>query len=95
VAFELFTDGAKSALAMTFDHRLLDARGAEAFLDLFRRSLNASLPDEPLAFASSAALTRWQEKFLAGRNVNRRIIALAKSRPRTLSPPPGRDRGYR
>lgn len=95
LAFQLLTDDAKSILIMTFDHRLLDARGAEALLALLGQSLDGvPLPAEPV-FASSAELTRWQEKFLAGRNVNRRIIALAKASPRALPLPPGRDRGYR
>jgi hypothetical protein len=95
LAWHLFTGDGKSALALVFDHRLLDARGAEALLDLLRRSLEgAPLPEAPV-FASSAELTRWNEKFLAGRNVNRRIIAMAKATPRALPLPPGRNRGYR
>lgn len=95
LAFQLLTDDTKSILIMTFDHRLLDARGAEALLALLEQSLDGvPLPAEPV-FASSAELTRWQEKFLAGRNVNRRIIALAKAAPQGLPLPPGRDRAYR
>jgi hypothetical protein len=95
LAFQLLTEGARSTLVMTFDHRLLDARGAEALLDLLRRSLEgAPLPEQPV-FASSSELTRWREKFLSGRNVNRRIIALAKETPRALPLPAANDRGYR
>jgi hypothetical protein len=39
------------------------------------------------------ALTKWKEKFMAGRNVNRRIIALSKSTPESLPIHPGRDKG--
>jgi hypothetical protein len=91
----LFTGGDRSALALAFDHRLLDARGAEALLDLLRRNLDGEpLPEAP-CFASSAELTRWREKFLAGRNVNRRILALAATAPRALPLPPGPCRAYR
>lgn len=95
LAFQLLTDGERSTLIMIFDHRLLDARGAEALLDLLRKNLEGMpLPEQPV-FASSAELTRWKEKFLAGRNVNRRIIALAKETPRALPLPSASDRGYR
>lgn len=95
LAFQLLTAGDRSILLMTFDHRLLDARGAEALLDLLRQSLEGiPLPDMPL-FASSSELTRWKEKFLAGRSVNRRIIALARETPRALPLPAGNRRGYR
>jgi hypothetical protein len=79
---------------MTFDHRLFDARGAESFLHLFQQTLNSAAPSGDIAFTSSSALTQWKQKFLAGRNVNRRIIALAKSSPHALTPPEGRDKGF-
>lgn len=95
LAFHLFTAGDRSALALAFDHRLLDARGAEALLDLLSRSLDGEpLPEAPL-FASSAELTRWGEQFRAGRNVNRRILALSKVSPRALPLPPGTGGAYR
>ncbi len=93
LAFHLFTGRERSMLAMTFDHRIFDARGAELFLNLFQQSLNSSAPgvSGDIAFASSAALTQWSKKFLAGRNVNRRIIALSKaSTPEALPLPVGR-----
>ncbi len=96
LAFHLFPDGRKSVLAMAFDHRIFDARGAEMFLDLFQKS-----PEEPasagdIAFTSSHALTDWRKKFIAGRNVNRRIIALSReSAPASLPLPAERGRGYK
>ena len=98
LAFQVITDTERSIVSMTFDHRIFDARGAELFLDLFQQSLQSSaLPiDGVIPFASSSALTQWSKKFLAGRNVNRRIIALAKaSEPEGLPVPTGTDRGFR
>ncbi len=86
LAFNLVTDGARSVLSMAFDHRIFDARGAELFLDLFQQDLNSGA-DAPgdMVFTSSAALSRWSTKFLAGRSVNRRIIGLSKSTPIALT----------
>jgi hypothetical protein len=98
LAFHLFAGRARSMLAMTFDHRILDARGAELFLNLFQQSLNGNAPKVTgdIAFTSSSALTRWSKKFLAGRNVNRRIMTLSKaSTPETLPLPLGGNSGYR
>lgn len=95
VAFNLFSNGTDHALAMSFDHRLLDARGAETMLDYLWKTLDTGvLPEEPV-FSSSAHLSRWKEKFLAGQKVNRRIIALADKVPRALSLPADQDRAYR
>lgn len=94
LAFHFFAGSGRSALAMRFDHRLFDARGAESFLQLFQQTLDSASPSGDIAFTSSPALTQWKQKFLAGRNVNRRIIALAKSTPRALTLPPGREKGF-
>lgn len=93
--FHLFTDGKQCALAMTFDHRLFDARGAEAFLNLFQQRLNNNGVSGDISFTSSMALTQWTKKFLAGRSVNRRIIALSKSSPQFLQVMPGRDKEFK
>ncbi len=98
LAFHLFTGHERSMLAMTFDHRILDARGAELFLDLFQLSLKKDAPrvSGNIAFASSSALTHWSKRFLAGRNVNRRIMTLSKtSTPEALQLPVGGYGCYR
>jgi hypothetical protein len=89
LAFHLFKDTERCLLAMSFDHRIFDARGAELFLNLFQQNMNDGSPaaSGDIAFTSSAALTQWSKKFLAGRTVNRRIIALSKSSPRALPIP--------
>jgi hypothetical protein len=93
--FHLFTYGERSTLAMRFDHRLFDARGAESFLNLFQKSLDDSSVSGDIAFTSSAELTEWRSKFLAGRNLNRAVIALAKTPLQSLPVPPAPGKGYR
>lgn len=95
IDFHLFTSGERSTLAMRFDHRLFDARGAESFLNLFQSSLGDSASSGDITFTSSAELTEWKSKFLAGRNLNRAIIALSKSTPRSLPVPSGPDKGFK
>jgi hypothetical protein len=91
LAFHLFTDHGRSTLAMAFDHRIFDARGAELFLNLLQQGLNAEGMPGNIAFVSSAALTHWSRKFRAGKKVNRRIIGLSQSMPEALPLPPGAD----
>jgi hypothetical protein len=98
LAFHLFIGHLRSMLAMTFDHRILDARGAELFLNLFQQSLKsgASRVSGDIAFVSSSALSQWSKRFLAGRNVNRRIMMLSKTAtPEALPLPSGGNRHYR
>jgi NRPS condensation-like uncharacterized protein len=94
IDFHLFTSSLYSALAMRFDHRLFDARGAESFLNLFQLSLHDSSISGDIAFSSSAELTEWRRKFLAGRNLNRAVRALAKAAPRALSPRASSGKSY-
>jgi hypothetical protein len=95
--FHLIISEKQSALAMRFDHRLFDARGAEAFLNLFQKSLDDFTISGDISFTSSAELTGWKSKFMAGRNVNRAIIALSKSTVQSLPvrPEPGNVFKYR
>jgi hypothetical protein len=96
--FSLFLGRKRSALAMTFDHRIFDARGSELFLSLFQqcRDEGAAPASGDIAFTSTPALTGWSRKFQAGRNVNRRIIALSRaSTPETLPLPAKGTGGYR
>ena len=99
LAFHLIqTETGKSCFAMTFDHRLFDARGAEAFLNLFQRYLvenNNPNIIEGFSFTAPADLSQWMRKFYAGRNVNRKIIALSKSIPGTLPLPLEKNNGFK
>lgn len=97
LVFHLIEDKQRSFFAMTFDHRLFDARGAESFLNLFQRYLadDKSHVSRDIYFRSSSALTKWMKKFYAGRNVNRKIIALSKSTPESLPLPHGKDKSFK
>jgi hypothetical protein len=94
LAFHLVNGVNHCAIAMAFDHRIFDARGAESFLNLFNQSLHNNSSYSDIAFKSSAELTEWKRKFLAGRNINRRLIALSKSAPRALPVKTGSDKGF-
>ena len=91
LAFYLVEAGTKSYFAMTFDHRLFDARGAEAFMGLMMQAKlnkNDENKDEELSFAEPAHLNKWSKKFKAGKNVNRVFLNLAKKgRPNVLPLP--------
>jgi hypothetical protein len=84
--FHLVYGKNEQCFAMTFDHRLFDARGAESFIGLFQQFL-ATADD---AVAKDITLTRdydlkgWKDKFLAGQVVNRKVIALSKEPVRAL-----------
>lgn len=97
LAFHLFRDPERCLIAMVFDHRVFDARGAELFLNLFQQNLNTGSPavSGDIAFLSTAALTQWSKKFLAGRNVNRRIIGLSQATPTALPVPESAGRSHR
>jgi hypothetical protein len=96
LAFHLINiENRKSCLAMTFDHRLFDARGAEAFLGLFQQYLAGSIGagvSSGVALTAPAHLSEWIKKFLAGRNVNRKIISLSENPPAVLPVPGGKGR---
>ncbi len=99
LAFHLINiENRKSCLAMTFDHRLFDARGAESFLRLFQQylennhgpAISAGIP-----FTAPAYLSEWIKKFLAGRNVNRKIVSLSKNPPGALPVPGDKGREFK
>jgi len=78
--FRLITSESKSFLVMTFDHRLLDARGAEAFLNMFQ--LEHEEPGEhykKVSVREPAHLDRWREQFDAGRDTARTLSAMAEN----------------
>ncbi|MBI4847356.1 MAG: hypothetical protein HY808_02080 [Nitrospirae bacterium] len=89
LAFHLFNiENKKSCLAMTFDHRLLDARGAENLLGIFQQYLESNDDagiSSGIPLATPAHLSEWMKKFLAGRNVNRKIISMSQNPPEALT----------
>ena len=83
-------------LAMVFSHWVFDAVGAERF---FSRVLAVTAGEGAVAFpmpVEEAHLDRWQERFRAGRTVNRHLRWLAQGRtaclPRPRRLPPARAR---
>ncbi len=98
LAFCLITTPADAYFAMTFDHRLFDGRGAEAFMDLFRQYCeNKAMPLPALPVPEPHHLDHWKEKFLAGRQVNRHLLALGKGGPPCVMPTSGivAENGFR
>ncbi|HNW40009.1 MAG TPA: hypothetical protein PKI44_06275 [Candidatus Omnitrophota bacterium] len=83
LVFTLVETGKRTFLAITFDHRILDAKGAEAFLNLFQQYYE-NQEIRHLALTCPPHLNKWKEKFLAGRQINRFLLNLTKETPRTL-----------
>ncbi len=64
--------------SLVFDHRLFDARGAEDFLFLFNEFFCGRFTvKESVRPVQAAGLSRWKEKFLAGKRVNRFFIGFS------------------
>lgn len=83
-AHVIHSDG-KSTLAVIFDHRLFDARGAESFLGRIEESCQGTVALEPADRSRPENLDRWAEKFEAGRQVNAALSKLVDGlKPRTL-----------
>jgi len=97
LTFRLITSEGKSSLIMTFDHRLLDARGAEAFLNMFQ--LEQEEPGEhykKVSIRESARLDRWKEQFDAGRDTACTLSAMAKNaQPVFPLPKAQRKKGFK
>jgi len=75
---------------LSFDHRVLDAFGAERFLSAFEESSGeAGEPRAPSDYlrANAPGLTRWGDKFRGGRFVNRMFLKLGQMPCRRLVAP--------
>ena len=101
LAFHIVNVGsARSYFAMTFDHRLLDARGAEIFLSLLARSAVARGDAEEIrapCLIEPAHLCDWQQAFAAGKRVTRALLPLRQTDKRILPLPArlsGREYGF-
>ena len=83
LVFSLVETPRRTFLGMTFDHRILDAKGAEAFLHLFQQYYEQRKPPR-ISLACPPHLDRWIEKFLAGKQINRFLLKLTKESIRTF-----------
>ena len=97
LAFHLVYAGKKGFVAMTFDHRLFDARGAEAFLGMFQQEFEGNGENSAgISLVEPPHLCRWREKFRAGQQVNRAFLKLGEKAPPRILPVPSshNDRGF-
>ncbi|MDO9464310.1 MAG: hypothetical protein Q7J67_03335 [bacterium] len=76
LAFHLVHTGETSFLGVVFDHCLFDVRGAEAFLNMDY--------SQRISLTEPAHLCKWQEKFEAGKRVNRKLVQLSENKSRFL-----------
>ncbi len=81
--FNLIYQDQRSFLGLIFDHRLMEARGAEAFLDFLGGGKGLSLES---SLYEPSHLNKWVDKFRAGRKLNRFFLNLTQGRPRALTP---------
>ena len=99
LAFHLIQNGKqKSYFSIVFDHRLLDARGAEAFLELFLQYSSGKEKAgilEGVGLTAPAGLSDWMKKFYAGRNVNRKMLSLSRPLFDTLPVKQGKDKRFK
>ena len=98
LAFHLICTEQKSYVAATFDHRLFDAHGAEAFLGMFQRDCDQQgACSWDIDLREPAHLSHWQRKFDAGREVNRAFLRLAENAPPRVLPltPELRRQGFK
>ena len=90
--FHLIYAENKTYVAMTFDHRLFDARGAEAFLEILQNEWenkdNTFCDKDIIVPAESAHLCNWRKKFIAGQQVNRTFLKLGENAPPRVLPLP-------
>lgn len=98
VVFHLISAGTdRQFVAMTFDHRIFDAFGAEAFLDLFQCWLSGTPCRDRIdgiILTEPAHLSDWKRKFDAGKQFNRKMLELARLKMGVL-PRPQDPRGFR
>jgi hypothetical protein len=89
LALLLISTGERSYAAVTFDHCLFDAQGAEAFLSMLQHEWEKrGACSWELPVFGPAHLSQWRRKFEAGRQVNRAFLRLAENAPPRVLPLP-------
>ena len=80
LSFTLIHCETRTFLVMTFDHRILDARGAELFLNLLSGTSDeeAQKRAQSIKICDAPQLKQWSDKFESGRTVQRKIISLTE-----------------
>jgi hypothetical protein len=86
LAFHLVYGKNEQCFAVTFDHRLFDARGAESFIGLLQQFLasNDASFAAPVRLTQNFDLTKWKDKFLSGQVVQRKVMAFSKEPMRAV-----------
>ena len=99
LAFRIIqADSKKTYLTMTFDHRLLDAHGAETLLDLLRRFVRDNSDRsvfQDIRLTAPPAMSAWKKRLHAGGNINRKFIAWSRTAFDSLSSGSGKSEGFR
>ncbi|MCF7848315.1 MAG: hypothetical protein K9M45_05645 [Kiritimatiellales bacterium] len=89
----LHLSGNRCCVALTFDHRLLDARGAEQFLQLFSQFASGAITLEEIKGASvseqPSLLNGWKDRFESGRTVMRSMREFSEFEAARLAPEDG------
>jgi hypothetical protein len=80
----------RSRLGMVFDHKLLDAFGAESFLRLIDQAWQGKLDEiaPRVKTTEPAQLDHWMRRFRSGRTLNERLFKLAERDIAALQMPP-------
>ena len=84
------TDATRSMLVFMFDHCLFDAKGADAFIQLFFQYVNSgemSIPESEKLPRADAQLDNWGSRFKSGRDANRCIRNLMNAETANLPLP--------
>jgi len=86
-----------SFIALTLDHRVFDGLGGELFLNYFQEFLNdKSRCQHGMNFYTSAHLSKWCEKFEAGKIVNRAFLKITeKKSPMAIAIPHQKNNKFR
>ena len=78
--------GKQPALLMTFDHKLLDARGAEILLNLLTSDHGKLIETiSKIKTSDSPKLKDWKKKFAAGRDIQRHFMKLSQKKYISMS----------